>query len=274
MGDVETAHRRVRRKRRRAIARTPLLFLALGGLLVICLIAPIVYGFTQLTGPEIAAVVTDPQAPWAIATSFGTASMATAVIAVVGVPLAHALSRQRGWRARLLGLLVALPLALPPMMSGILLLMLIGPYGPVGAPFAARGWELTDSLAGIVVAQVFVAAPYAVIGARSAFAVLDHEIEEAATLDGCSLWAVFRFVALPMAWPGVAASLVLSWLRALGEFGATLIVAYHPYTLPVYVWVQFSSTGLGAALPLVALMLVLTALILVVVGDRPSVLRA
>jgi ABC-type sulfate transport system permease component len=253
---------------RRVLARTPLVFLLLGTMLMVYLLAPLVYGFTQLTRPELAAVITDPQAAQAMVTSFVTATVATLVIAVAGVPLAHALAHARGRRARAIGVLVALPLALPPLMSGVLLLMLFGPYGPLGAPLAALGLQIVDAPAGIVLAQLFVAAPYAVVGARSAFASLDREVEEAAVLEGCGTWAVFRFIALPLAWPATAAALLLSWLRALGEFGATLVVAYHPYTLPVYVWVQFSSTGLGAALPLVALMLLVTGFVLVVLGGN------
>jgi len=137
---------------------------------------------------------------------------------------------------------------------------------PLAAHLAARGIMLTDSNAGIVLAQTFVAAPFAVIGARSAFAALDREVEEAAAVEGAGAWALFRYIALPLAWPGVAAALLLSWLRALGEFGATVVVAYHPYTLPVYAWVQLSSTGLGATLPLVAVMVALTAVVVGLLG--------
>ncbi len=254
--------------RRRAASRprTPVVFTLLGAVTALYLIGPIVYGFSGLSGDELRSFVADPQAGGAILTSFGTATVSTLILAALAVPLAHTLARRRGWQARLVGVLVMLPLVLPPLMSGIVLLVVFGPYGPIGGPLAARGIMLTDSNAGIVLAQTFVAAPFAVIGARSAFAALDREVEEAAAVEGAGAWALFRYIALPLAWPGVAAALLLSWLRALGEFGATVVVAYHPYTLPVYAWVQLSSTGLGATLPLVAVMVALTAVVVGLLG--------
>lgn len=246
--------------------RTPVVFVALGALTVLYLVGPLVYGFSGLSGNVLRSFVADPLAGQAMLTSFGTATVATLILAAFAIPLAHALARSRGRLARLIGVLVTLPLVLPPLMSGIVLLFVFGPYGPIGALLAARGITLTDSPAGIVLAQTFVAAPFAVIGARSAFAALDPEIEEAAAVEGAGAWTLFRYVALPLAWPGVAAALLLSWLRALGEFGATVVLAYHPYTLPVYAWVQLSSTGLSATLPIVAVMLVLTALVVGLLG--------
>ena len=147
-------------------------------------------------------------------------------------------------------MLVALPLALPPLMSGILLLYLVGPYTALGRLF---GGGLTDSRVGIVLAQTFVAAPFLVVAARGAFAAVDPELEEVARTLGHGRAARFWKVALPVAWPGVQAGLLLAWLRAFGEFGATVILAYHPYSLPVYTFVQFDSSGLGSTkLPIAA----------------------
>lgn len=133
-------------------------------------------------------------------------------------------------------------------MSGLLLLYLVGPYTTLGR---LVGGNLTDSRVGIVLAQTFVAAPFLVIVARAAFASVDPELENVAATLGHGRTARFRLVALPAALPGVAAGLLLCWLRAFGEFGATLILAYHPYTLPVFTFVQFDGTGLpGTVLPI------------------------
>ena len=137
--------------------------------------------------------------------------------------------------------MVQLPLALPPLVSGVLLLALVGPYTPVGRLFGGR---LTDSLAGIVLAQTFVAAPFLVISARSAFAAADPALAEVGATLGLSSLARFFRISLPVASSAIVAGLLLSWLRAFGEFGATVILAYHPYSLPVFTYVQFSSTGL------------------------------
>ena len=176
--------------------------------------------------------------------SVGAATLATLLIALGGIPLGHLLAREP--RLAWLGVLVQLPLALPPLASGILLLFLLGPYAPLAA------LHLTDSFAGVVAAETFVAAPFAVVAARSAFAALDPSLEGVAATLGHGPWARFMRVSLPVAWPGIRAGLLLAWVRAFGEFGATVMVAYHPYSLPVYTFVQFGSAGLQASLPAVA----------------------
>ncbi len=104
-----------------------------------------------------------------------------------------------------------------------------------------------------MLAQTFVAAPFLIIAARGAFAAVDPALEDVARTLGHRRVAVFAKVALPAAWPGVQAGLLLGWLRAFGEFGATVILAYHPYSLPVFTFVQFDSTGLpSTVLPVVA----------------------
>jgi molybdate transport system permease protein len=194
-----------------------------------------------------------PSAPGlgeALVTSLVTATISTAIIALLGIPLAYLLARARGTLATLATVIVALPLALPPLMSGILLLYLVGPYTALGGLF---GGGLTDSRVGIVLAQTFVAAPFLVVAARGAFAGVDPELEAVARTLGHRRAARFLKVALPVAWPGVQAGLLLAWLRAFGEFGATVILAYHPYSLPVYTFVQFDSTGLNSTkLPIAA----------------------
>jgi molybdate transport system permease protein len=183
----------------------------------------------------------------ALLISLYTATISTAIVAVLGIPLAYLLAHGRPALTRTLTALIALPLALPPLISGLLLLYLVGPYTTLGR---LLGGNLTDSRVGIVLAQTFVAAPFLVIVARAAFASVDPELENVAATLGHGRTARFRLVALPAALPGVAAGLLLCWLRAFGEFGATLILAYHPYTLPVFTFVQFDGTGLpGTMLP-------------------------
>ncbi len=102
---------------------------------------------------------------------------------------------------------------------------------------------------------IFVASPFVVIAARSAFEAVDPALEQVATTLGKGSWTIFWHVNLPLARAGIIAGVLLGWLRALGEFGATVVLAYHPYTLPVYLYVQLSGTGVNAALPLALLSL-------------------
>ena len=198
----------------------------------------------------------------ALLTSLLTATITTAVIALLGTPLAYVLARGRALVTRTLTVLVALPLALPPLMSGLLLLYVVGPYTTAGRIF---GGGLTETRVGIVLAQIFVAAPFLVIVARAAFMAVDPALEDVAASLGHGRTARFLRVAVPAAMPGIGAGLLLAWLRAFGEFGATLILAYHPYSLPVFTFVQFDATGLPATmLPIVvALAAALAVLVLV-----------
>lgn len=244
---------------RRSLDVTGLPLAVLGALLSCFLAAPLVLLQQNLSGRDIATTLHDPATKAAVLTSLGTASVSTAIIAVLGVPLAYLLARFRFPGRTLVSILVFLPLVLPPVSAGILLLVLYGPYGTVGQLFSPHGLTFVDSSSGIVLAQVFVAAPFAIVAARSAFEGIDREYEEAAASMGATLFQSFRHVALPMALPGILAGLVLSWMRALGEFGATVILAYHPYSLPVLNYVNLSSTGLTEALPLALIALILAA---------------
>ncbi len=228
------------------VARMPGVLSLLAGLLAIYLVAPFVAGLSQLgladwRGVDAAALTR------ASLVSVASAVLATALVAVCGIPLGYVLARRRGWGMTLLGFVVQLPLALPPLASGILLLFLLGYASPLGR---LTGGALTDSFAGIVLAEAFVAAPFLIIAARSAFAAVDPVLEDVAATLGHRQGAVFRRVSLALASHGIWAGLLLTWLRAFGEFGATVMVAYHPYSLPVYTYVAFGSQGLPAMLPI------------------------
>jgi molybdate transport system permease protein len=178
--------------------------------------------------------------------SLTSATVATALVAICGVPLGYLLARRSGPGMALLGFVVQLPLALPPLASGVLLLFLLGYSSPFGR---LTNGALTDSFSGIVLAEAFVAAPFLIIAARSAFAAIDPVLEDVAATLGHLPWAVFLRVSLPLAWRATAAGMLLAWLRAFGEFGATVMVAYHPYSLPVFTYVAFGSEGLPAMMP-------------------------
>ncbi|HLH63944.1 MAG TPA: ABC transporter permease [Ktedonobacteraceae bacterium] len=232
----------------------------LGAVLLLYLIIPLVYFLFTLPWSYVPGQLSDPQALAALITSLLSASLAIAITTLFGIPLAYILARRSFPGRALLTMLVYLPLVFPPVVSGIMLLLLYGPYGPIGGPFANAGLELDTSFAGIVLAQVFVASPFVIIAARSAFEAVDPALEQVAATLGKGAWEVFWRVNLPVARAGIIAGLLLGWLRALGEFGATVVLAYHPYTLPVYLYVQLSGTGVDAALPLALLSLAVSVL--------------
>ncbi|MCM3905984.1 MAG: ABC transporter permease [Pyrinomonadaceae bacterium] len=237
---------------------TLIVFGLLGGLLLLDLLLPIANLLIHADWSSWIASLREPGAGKALRTSALTSAMAVVIMTVLGVPLGYLLARGRLRFRRFWIGLVFLPMVVPGLAGGILLLLTFGPNGTIGSPLDAWNIALTNNLVGIVLAQLFVSAPFVVVSAYAGFSGVDPKLEMAAATLGDSRWDVFRRISLPLAWPGIAAGITLAWIRALGEFGATLIVAYNPHTLPVYMWVKFESNGLPGALP-VALLLVLLA---------------
>jgi ABC-type Fe3+/spermidine/putrescine transport system ATPase subunit/ABC-type sulfate transport system permease component len=233
--------------------RVPALLPLLGGLLALYLVAPLLAGVQQASLADWSAVDTAALVDASVV-SIASATVAAVIIAIGGVPLGYLLARVPGRMMGALGFVVQLPLALPPLASGVLLLFLVGYSAPIGR---LTGGALTDSFAGIVLAEIFVAAPFLIIAARSAFAAIDPVLEGVAATLGRGPLEVFFRVSLPIARPAILSGLLLAWLRAFGEFGATIMVAYHPYSLPVYTYVAFNGQGLPAMLPVLLPTLVL-----------------
>jgi molybdate/tungstate transport system permease protein len=157
--------------------------------------------------------------------------------------------------------LLALPLAFPPVASGIMLLQTVGTRTPLGAALASHGIVFVDSLWGVALAEFFVAGSFVVLTAAAAFGSLNTLYEDSARTLGAGTWRVFFRIALPLAAPNVLAGIVLAWMRAIGEYGATSILAYHPTALPVQLYVALSAQGVGASLALTYGFVVLAALV-------------
>ncbi len=228
-------------------ARRPLVLL--GGLLVAYLAVPL--------GAFVVRLIDSPQRGFhqaglfpALWVSVSGATISLALMTLFGVPLAYALARSRSRWATVVGVVVQIPLAMPPLMSGIILIYVVGPYTFLGRLFDRR---LTNSMAGVVIAMTFVAAPFLVVAARSAFAALDQGLFDVAATLGHGEVRRFWHVAVPAASGGVRAGMVLSWLRAFGEYGAVVVLAYNPASLPIYTYNQFSGVGLPTTLAPTAL---------------------
>ncbi len=206
----------------------------------------------------------------ALTLSLVTSCLALLVIVALGTPLAFLLARRRFRGARLVDALVDLPIVLPPAVAGLALLMAFGRRGVVGRWLADLGITIGFTSAAVVLAQIFVAAPFFVRAARAGFARVDRDLEDAASDLGASPAAVFRTVTLPLASPGLAAGAVLAWARAVGEFGATIMfagnVAGRTETMPLAVYGRYGAGDLQSAL-LLSLVL-LGASLLVLLGVR------
>jgi ABC-type nitrate/sulfonate/bicarbonate transport system ATPase subunit/ABC-type sulfate transport system permease component len=217
----------------------------LAGLLAVYLLGPFLAGVPQIWFADWHSVDVSALTR-ACTVSVTSATLASVLIALGGIPLGYLLARAPGRTTATLGFLVQLPLALPPLASGVLLLFFLGRRSLLGQ---LTDGALTDSFVGIVLAETFVAAPFLIVAASSAFTAVDPALEGVAATLGHRPLAIFFKVSLPLAWPATRSGLLLAWLRAFGEFGATIMVAYHPYSLPVYTYVAFGSQGQPTMLP-------------------------
>jgi molybdate/tungstate transport system permease protein len=244
---------------RHRVNPTFLVFGLLGSFLLINLVLPIASLLLHADWRRWIAALQQPDARQALIVSIEASIISMTVMVLLGVPLGYLLARANLPFKRMWISLVFLPMVVPDLAAGILLLRTFGPYGLIGQPLDAKNISLTNNLAGIVLAQLFVAAPFVIVSTLAGFASVDSKLELAAAILGDSRWHIFRRISLPLAWPGIAAGLTLAWIRAMGEFGSTLIVAYNPHSLPVYMWVKFESDGLNGALPAAFCLVVLAA---------------
>ncbi|GAB2944776.1 ABC transporter permease [Nonomuraea fastidiosa] len=214
----------------------------------------------------------EPQVLEALRLSLVSATVATAVCLLLGVPLAWLLARVEFPGRRVVRALVTVPLVLPPVVGGVALLLVLGRRGIAGQWLEASfGVTLPFTTAGVIVAEAFVAMPFLVISVEGALRGADRRFEEAAATLGASRWTVFRRVTLPMVMPGVVAGAVLCWARALGEFGATITFAGNfpgtTRTMPLAVYLALE-TEPEAAIVLSLVLLAVSVIILASLRDR------
>jgi molybdate/tungstate transport system permease protein len=234
-------------------------FLPLALLLLLFVVLPLLTTILQTPLQTLWQTATDRQVLSALGITFYAAVWAAVLALLTGVPLAYLLARYKFPLKTWVEGLINLPIVIPHTAAGIALLMVFGRNGTAGRFFGAFGVGFTDTVAGIVVAMLFVSLPFLVNAAREAFAAVDPELEAMALTLGCSRWQAFRYVTLPLAIPGITAGAVMMWGRGISEFGAVIILAYHPKTVPVLVFERLEGFGLSFARPL-AVILILAAL--------------
>ncbi|HUO71744.1 MAG TPA: molybdate ABC transporter permease subunit [Solirubrobacteraceae bacterium] len=234
------------------------------------LVLPVVAIFTNTPPSELISSLGDPVATDALKLSLETTTIAMALIVLVGTPAAYFLAT-RSFRGRAVAItLIELPLVLPPAVAGIALLAALGPEGILGGVF----WNsLALQTSAVVVALTFVAAPFYIRQAQTAFQAVDRSLLDASRTLGSGEGLTFLRVAIPVAVPGLAAGLALAWGRALGEFGATLMFAGNfqgiTQTAPLAIYDQFA-TDFPAALGLSAVLVAASAALLLVVKLIPG----
>jgi len=235
---------------RRIDSGRPLAALAVAAALVLGLPVVALVARALLDGSLVATAGMDVVVH-ALSLSLVTTTVSLVLMVALGTPLALLLARRRFRGAVLLETVIDLPIVLPPSVAGLALLLLLGRNGALGGPLHALGIELPFTTAAVIVAQSFVAAPFFIRSARTGFATVDHDLEDAARVDGASERQLFLRVTAPLAGTALAAGLVMAWARALGEFGATIMFAGnvegHTQTLPLVVYSEFEAGNLDTS---------------------------
>ena len=233
-----------------------------GSVLLAFLVIPLVALAMHQSGQDLAEVAGMADVRSAIALSLEGAFLSAALAALAGVPLAYVLARTAFPGKGLIAALIDLPLAVPHTVAGIALFLVFGRQGVLGEPLQALvGLKFWGTIAGVVVAMLFVSAPYTVNAARIGFEAVDPRLEKIARTLGLGPWRAFVRITLPLARHSIMTGVTLTFARSISEFGAVVILVYYPMTAPVKIYELFLRFGLqqaaGAAVLLLIVSLVL-----------------
>jgi molybdate transport system permease protein len=242
------------------------LLLAYSAVLLLFLLVPLgTVLWRALSAGELGRYLTSPIVVDALRLSLLTTLVTLAVAVVLGTPIAYLLARYQFPGRALIDTALDLPMVLPPAVAGVALLLTFGRRGLVGPTLSAFGIEIGFTTAAVVLAQLFVAAPFYVKAAQAGFAAVDRELEHVSASLGVSALGTFWRVTLPLALPALLGGAVMTWARALGEFGATILFAGNfqgrTQTMPLAIYVAMER-DLGAALVLASILVVVSFLVL------------
>jgi molybdate/tungstate transport system permease protein len=252
------------RFRRRRHGDWPLVaFSVAGGLLVVFIVLPILNLLLTTEPQSIVAMARDATVRQALLLTLGTALIATLVSLALGIPLGYVLARERFRGKAIVEGIIDMPVVIPHTIAGIALLFIFGRAGLVGAPLQSLGIVFTDSSWGIVVAMLFVSMPFVVNHARDGFSKVDPRMESVARSLGASYLGAFVSVTMPLTWRALLSGAILTWARAISEFGSVAVIAYYPKTINTLLFEWYNFFGYTYTKPLAALLLIVALAIFV-----------
>jgi molybdate/tungstate transport system permease protein len=245
--------------------RLTLVFLLLGAIIFLFVVVPLVKMLlSSVSEPDILwDTVLDPEVTGAIGLTLLAALIATLVGFILGVPLAYLLARTSFPGKKLVEGLIDVPIVVPHTAAGIALLFVFGRRFFLGEAFNSLGVEFVDSTAGIVIAMMFVSIPFLIDSAKEGFRKVDVRLEKVARTLGASPWQAFFRISFPLAWRSILAGNIMMWARGISEFGAVIILAYHPMIAPVLVYERFETYGLDYARPVAVLLIFVSVVVFV-----------
>jgi molybdate/tungstate transport system permease protein len=235
-----------------------LFLILLSGLVLLLIIGPLVGMFVATSTDQLFESSGDPEVQRSIGLTLWVSMVATLIFALGGIPLAYLLARKEFILKRLLLGIIDLPIVIPHSAAGIAVLGFVTRDSYLGKLGSMIGLDFVGAPAGIAVAMAFVSIPFLINAARDGFASVPVRLEQAALNLGASGARVFFTISLPLAWRNIVSGLILMFARGMSEFGAVVIVAYHPMVTPVLIWERFSSFGINYARPVAVLFIIVS----------------
>lgn len=233
-------------------------FILLGALILLFIISPLLGMFFATSPHSIFETAKEPEVRQSIWLTMWTSMLGTLVFALAAIPLAYLLARKNFSGKKLITGIIDLPVVIPHSAAGIAILGFVSRDTLLGKMGSVIGLDFVGNPAGIIVAMSFVSIPYLINAARDGFSGVPVRLEKAAMTLGASPARVFFTVSLPLAWRNIVSGLVLMFARGMSEFGAVIVVAYHPMVTPVLIYERFGSFGLKYARPVSVLFILIS----------------
>jgi molybdate/tungstate transport system permease protein len=250
---------------------------ALGGVLLLFVLAPLLSLILHTSFQELAATTQEPEVVESIWLTLSLSMAAALLFAIPAVPFAYLLARTNFPLKRLVNGIIDLPIVLPHSAAGIALLGILSRNTFLGKAAESMGFSFVSSPPGIMLAMAFVSLPFLINAARDGFRAVPERLERVALNLGASPARVFFTVSVPLAWRAILSGLIMMWARGLSEFGAVIVIAYHPMVTPVLIYERFTAFGLRHARPVaavfIAVCLVLFILFRLLARDRQHATR-
>jgi molybdate/tungstate transport system permease protein len=241
-----------------------LIFIFLSGLLLIFIIAPLVGIFFSTSPLNIFEAAADSEIQQSILLTISASFGATLLFSIGAIPLSYILARKDFFLKRFVLGIINIPVIIPHSAAGIALLGVVSRDTFLGKIAEYLGFSFVNNTAGIVIAMAFVSIPYLITAAIDGFISVPERLEKAAYTLGASKTRVFFTISLPLAWRNIVTGLIMMWGRGLSEFGAVIIIAYHPMITPVMIYERFNSFGLEYAKPVTALFIAICLIIFII----------
>lgn len=235
-----------------------LFLILLSGIVLLFIIGPLVGMFVATSPDQLFESSKDPEVQRSIGLTLWVSMAATLIFALGGIPLAYLLARKDFALKRLVLGIIDLPIVIPHSAAGIAVLGFVSRDSYLGKLGSMIGLDFVGAPAGIAVAMAFVSIPFLINAARDGFSAVPLRLELAALNLGASQARVFFTIYLPLAWRNIVSGLILMFARGMSEFGAVIIVAYHPMITPVLIWERFSSFGLNYARPVAVIFIIVS----------------